>query len=604
MHRSVLISLALALPALALTPQEEINTKGPAARAILDTWQNENPQRAPRKLRIMVWTPADREPAPNYRQRLSAILLDIQKFYAKEMQRNGFGPRTIQLDIAADGMIPVDVVKGSKPYSAYRVESGDEIRRDCKAALAATNYDVDKETIVIFCNMSNWDADKRTISQNSPYYASGTNCHGTAWQVDSPILSLDLLTKTDIRVKDGQYGDITIGKYNSIFIGGIAHEMGHALGLPHNTERPEESEALGNALMGDGNRSYGDDLRKEGKGTFLNFAHALQLASHPMFSGSIKGMFDKASAAPVELNITTSGQDITIAGRVKAKVPVYGVIAYFDPAGGGDYDATTATAVPDAQGKFSLSTTALKKDKAGELRLFFLEANGLAAGFLSDTPFKYPYTVASDGTVNLAAIKAQGALAPLVQLAIKGNASSADAMKQLKAIDFTKMDAKVEEAANALVRAAFGNEPAAAPVDATGNTCELAFAKPASATVGYGRAKQGLLPEDPYLYLANGKLFRNGLYAHAPSRYTYHLGGKWNTFTACAGLAQSHDGTVVCKVIADGKTVFESKKLDETKLANIKLDVKGVQQLVLETSDAGDGTRSDWATWLEPVLTR
>jgi len=36
--------------------------------------------------------------------------------------------------------------------------------------------------------------------------------------------------------------------------------------------------------------AYGDEERDEGKGSFLTLAHALRLASHPQFSGSIKGL--------------------------------------------------------------------------------------------------------------------------------------------------------------------------------------------------------------------------------------------------------------------------------------------------------------------------
>jgi hypothetical protein len=409
--KAILVTLLLIgagrLPATAQESnpaQGEIAPKVAAARAILDPWVAKDPEPAQRKVHLVLWTPKDREPAPRYRERLSAIFKDIQAFYAREMERLGFGPRTIGLDVAEDGLVRVHFVRGLKDYTNYTVASGGDIRKECLPALEAAGLKPDEETIVLFCNMSNWDPEKRTISQNSPYYASGTHRNGTAWQVDSPILDLTFLTEKGENVRDGQYGNISLGRYNSIFIGGACHELGHALGLPHNRERRDERAAFGTALMGSGNRTYGEQLRGESKGSFLTLAHGLRLASHPMFSGSVKGMKLRRSAKPDDLVIRQKGKGFEFSGRVTTEPeapPVYAVVGYLDPKGGSDYDATTTTAVPDKDGRFTLDCQALTPGKDAELRVVYLQANGVASGFLSATPYKYPYTVAADGTADI-----------------------------------------------------------------------------------------------------------------------------------------------------------------------------------------------------------
>ncbi|MFM7181398.1 MAG: glycosyl hydrolase, partial [Verrucomicrobiales bacterium] len=410
------LASAMGIPAAIADPVAEIAAKAPQARAILDAWHAKDPEPAKRVVHIVLWTPLDREPAPLYRERLSAIMRDIRSYYAREMERLGFGPRTIQLDEEDGGLIRVHLVRGQTPYAEYDVGSGHRIRTECVPALRSAGIDPDRETIVLFCNMSNWDEKTRVIRQNSPYYASGDHRAGTAWQVDSPILDIDSITNTGDNVKDGQYGNISIGGYNSIFIGGIAHELGHALGLPHNRARRDEAASFGTALMGDGNRTYGQERRNEGKGSFITLAHGLRLASHPIFSGSIKGMSLPSSARPENLRIENDGKGVRVTGAVKADPPVYAVLAYMDPDGGSDYDATTATAVPDASGNFVLECHALVPGKAGELRLTFLQAHGAASGRMSATPFRFPYSVDNAGKVDLGSIPDLLALKPFVAL--------------------------------------------------------------------------------------------------------------------------------------------------------------------------------------------
>ena len=60
--------------------------------------------------------------------------------------------------------------------------------------------------------------------------------------------------------------------------------------------------------------------------------------------------------------------------------------------------------MPDQDGNFTLTCTDLVAGKKGELRLFFLQSNGMPSGFLSSTPFKYSYTVAADGTPDVSEI--------------------------------------------------------------------------------------------------------------------------------------------------------------------------------------------------------
>ena len=363
-----------------LDQKQAIKTK--AAMDIVQQWRGATPQKGKRSLKIVYWSPSDREPQPEHKTRLNDILLDIQQYYAQEMERNGLGKLSIKFDKTPAGKIEIIEVMGKHPYSHYQVNSGSEILNESKETLKQYDINADDETIVIFCNMSNWDADKRTINQNSPYYARGSSTSGVAWQVDSAILKIEDLTNMEDRVRDGQYGDITLGKYNTIFIGGIAHELGHAFALPHNLETREEHAAYGIALMGSGNRAYGNERRKDGKPAFLTQASALKLATHPMFSGVTKEMKKGVNYSYKDLQMSTNGNNEAVfKGKISSSIPCYAVVAYIDPDGGSNYDATSYVAIPDKDGNFTVQCPAdgfkrRGKNTKGAVRFVSYFANG------------------------------------------------------------------------------------------------------------------------------------------------------------------------------------------------------------------------------------
>jgi hypothetical protein len=463
--------------------------------------------------------------------------------------------------------------------------------------LKARSIDLDRETAMIFTNLASWDPGQLVFSHKSPYYAGGDHRGGTAWQLDSPELDVQNLPLREPVISDGEYGRISLGRHNSIFIGGMAHELGHALGLPHCRARDDEAARHGTALMGGGNRTYAEEVRGEGKGSFLTLADGLQLAAHPQFSGSVKGMRDVARARldQVAVRPVADRKSFTVTGRVTGTPPVHGVVGYLDPEGGGDYDARTVTTAPKADGRFTLRCDSLVAGKPAALRIVACHASG------STTEWTHACAVAADGTVDVETMRLGFAFDGFLDALDRGDLAQAALIRGK-----WPADGREARIAGTILAAKERDRKTIAPADAAADATSLPLsaATPVEAQVGWIGPAFDHLPRREALLVSAGRVFERGIYAHAPARHRYDLGGRWARLRGCCGLPTSPGGSVVFVVRGDGRELFRSKRLGPDQLERFDLDVTGVRSLVLETEDGGDGNTSDWGTWFEPELTR
>lgn len=281
---------------------------------------------------------------------------------------------------------------------AYGRNGADLVRKEVKESLAAQGVKMDEETFVVFQLLLDW-RDGKAI-EIGPYVGGGGPTSGTAWVYDDPHLDPKLLSS---REAGGYYGHpCSWGEFNTHYIGGIAHELGHAFGLPHDCEQVAQRQKMGHSLMGGGNHTYGRELRNEGPGAFLSAASAMILSRHPLFGGDRTAARARATCTLKALAATYADNTLTLRGQFTAQPPAFGVIAYNDDeAKAGDYDAVSWTSLVKPDGSFEIKVGEIKPGSF-ELRLRACHTNGRTT-----TVARYKYTTNSEGKPDLSAFAKQ-----------------------------------------------------------------------------------------------------------------------------------------------------------------------------------------------------
>lgn len=99
--------------------------------------------------------------------------------------------------------------------------------------------------------------------------------------------------------------------------------------------------------------------------------------------------------------------------------------------------------------------------------------------------------------------------------------------------------------------------------------------------------------------------YKHGIGTHAHSRHVYNINALFSTFTTDYGI-DTESGTkasAIFEIYGDNKLLFRSDKKGRFDLpGHVSVDVTGVENLTLITTDAGDGNYDDHTDWLNPTL--
>ncbi len=552
-------------------------------------------------LRVVYFHPKDRAPLPGYEARLERVLEDVSGFYRDGLKR--FGVETPGLPLEkVEGHLKLHGVEGKKDASGYQHESGNETGEEIRQALKGT-MDTAREHVLVMYGLCRKETDGRYVF-DAPYYGSGTQQGGLCHAADCELLDPRLLTEINRQIiyTEHYYPRVqqTVAKFNSMYLGGTAHELGHGLGLPHDSGSAGERR-FGTSLMGGGNLTYRQEVWGGGKPVYLSRGSALQLISHPLITGSDKGRWDTVGGGFGDVTFTEEEGALKVAGNVSAAIPAYGVVAYVWPAGARTDHGAETIPVLVRDGKFEVPFPRMRPGSY-RLKLASLHVNGgttMRATQLNYTAAGKPdfETLNNDWTME----RAEQAVA-------RGDK---DAGKWLTNEAIGGVAPPETQRRLRILRAVVEPLP---PVDlavVTENRIFLSDAVWTSGKVGWGKPARNYNWFDAQIQTGvflrlGGKVYDKGLYAHSPSRFVFPLDGKWKEFTATVGLRDGAmaQGSAVFTLTGDGRELYRSPVLRAGQSAAVKVDLAGVKELELRAEGGEGHPHNSWAVWLDPLVTR
>ena len=181
---------------------------------ILRIW-NVDPYMTPQQIdtrsevKLIYFLPKDRPPQSDIRSKLDKLVRDVQRFYADEMERHGFGSKTFDFEKDENDKPIIYRVDGQFPDSYYLKDTSDKV-----TAEIYERFDIFRNVYLVVVDISsNKIGEVRGVGG-----LEGLGGHSMAGYALIPASGIDF----------------------SFFT--MAHELGHAFGLRHNFRKHSPTE--------------------------------------------------------------------------------------------------------------------------------------------------------------------------------------------------------------------------------------------------------------------------------------------------------------------------------------------------------------------------
>lgn len=328
-------------------------------------------------VKVVYFHGKDKEPLANWSDRLTRTLTDVSDFYKEEFFKYGIINNGIPFEKSA-GKYVFHVVKGDSISQYYNKDSGQQILNEIYNKTKG-QVDLSKDHVLIINGLC-YQRDDQTYVFHSPYFGAGSMTNGICQVADCEKLDIALLKDTIQRMSFSEmtikYKECSVAEFNSWYIGGIAHEMGHIFGLPHDFGHPAEISASGISLMGQyGSRHYREYLWHGKTSSFFSAAAILQLISHPIFTQSNKSGNLIRHINLINIKFNKDEKGITLDAIVQSEDRPYGVVALIRPIALSEYFSNSYSSLVTGADSMNIELGHLLPGSYN-LKLLFLFPNG------------------------------------------------------------------------------------------------------------------------------------------------------------------------------------------------------------------------------------
>ncbi len=343
------------------------------------------------KVRVTYFVPTDREPTADWRAKITVVTTFIADLYRRDLARHGWKGRRLDFEFDSGGLL-VRLLRGKHKAAHYNGDPDFKPLRQWRTILPEVEAAIGKAAKNLHVVFAETYDDGPTrfewrggVALGARYTADGGAGLFSAWilrdefcatTVDGQLKFLADETPIPGRVALG-CGRMNSPRFEFIEdgFGAVAHEMGHAFGLPHD-HRKDRQYVMGNGFRSLRRNYPGQGPEQEQVG--FSPEHARILARSRFFAPDADLADAKAPRVELEppAKLKAGAREVPVRGRATDDKALAAVIYWWRPmdstVGGAELTGTTADLAatlpvrPLKKGKADLIVTVI--DHGGNMR--------------------------------------------------------------------------------------------------------------------------------------------------------------------------------------------------------------------------------------------